>query len=87
MKINLNGPGITHWKRNAAGAWEFDPIIRNPYDLSTWGAECGRGCEYKNTGTVVDGAANQRRSISSGRKSRGSSFTDFQKQEGRNGKS
>ncbi len=57
------------------------PKIRNPYDISTWGAECGRGMPYRNTGVVTDGAANQRRSISSGRKHRGSSFDDMQKQE------
>ncbi len=61
-----------------------EPKERNPYDISTWGPECARGMLYKNTGTVVDGAANQRRSISSGRKHRGSSFDDMQKSEARN---
>ncbi len=74
MMINLTGPGAS-----------YDPpnIRRDPYDISTWGAECGRGCAYKNTGTSTDGAANQRRSISSGRKHRGSSFDDLQKSEAR----
>lgn len=71
---NLTGPGIT-----------TDPKAitekRNPYDLSTWGPECARGCAYKNTGPTIDGAANQRRSISSGRKHRGSAFSDLEKTE------
>jgi hypothetical protein len=40
-------------------------------DVTRWGNECQRGCAYKDVGTTVDGAANQRRSISSGRKARG----------------
>jgi hypothetical protein len=72
--INLTGPGAS-----------YDPpdIRRDPYDISTWGPECGRGMPYKNTGVVTDGAANQRRSISSGRKHRGSSFDDLAKSEAR----
>jgi hypothetical protein len=56
---------------------------RNPYDISTWGPECARGMPYKNTGVTTDGAANQRRSISSGRKHRGSSSDDLARQEAR----
>ncbi len=69
---NLTGPGAT-----------VDPAAikakRNPYDISTWGAECGRGCAYKDVGPTIDGAPNQRRSISSGRKHRGNAATDWAK--------
>jgi hypothetical protein len=40
-------------------------------DVSRWGNECKRGCAYKNVGVSTDGAPNQRRTISSGRKARG----------------
>ncbi len=56
---------------------------RNPLDLSTWGSECARGVPYKNVGPTTDGAKNQRRSISSGRKTRGNALSDFEKQEAR----
>ncbi len=75
IPINLSGPGASIAKPD---------VKRNPYDISTSGSECGRGCEYKNTSATIDGAANQRRSISSGRKHRGSSFDDMQKSEARN---
>ena len=49
-------------------------------DLSRWGrGEVCRGARYKDLGPTTDGAANQRRSISSGRKSRGSSANDLEK--------
>ncbi len=84
MMINLSGPGVTRWSRNAAGVWEFDATSsRNPYDISTWGSECARGMPYKDTGVTTDGAANQRRSISSGRKHRGSSSDDLAKRQAR----
>ena len=74
MIVNLTGPGAS-----------IDPpdAHRNPYDISTWGPECGRGMPYKNTGTTIDGAANQRRNISSGRKHRGSASADLAKSEAR----
>jgi hypothetical protein len=56
---------------------------RNPLDISTWGNECSRGVPYKNTGVTTDGAKNQRRSISSGRKARGSASGDLEKREAR----
>ncbi len=56
---------------------------RNPYDISTWGPECARGMPYKDSGVSTDGAANQRRSISSGRKHRGSAADDMEKSEAR----
>ncbi len=62
---------------------EPKPKVRNPYDVSTWGPECARGMTYRDTGATTDGAANQRRSISSGRKHRGSSFDDLNKSEAR----
>lgn len=30
---------------------------RNPYDISTWGPECGRGLRPKDRGTVTQGKA------------------------------
>jgi hypothetical protein len=49
-----------------------------PSPAARWGNECGRGIAYKNTGAVVtDGTANQRRSISSGRKARGMASDDY----------
>lgn len=74
MIVNLTGPGASYEPPN---------VRRDPYDISTWGPECGRGMPYKNTGVVTDGAANQRRSISSGRKHRGSAFDDMAKAEAR----
>lgn len=50
-------------------------------DVKRWGNECRRGCAYKNVGVTTDGAANQRRSISSGRKARGYSSGDPRKDE------
>jgi hypothetical protein len=47
---------------------------RDPYDISTWGPECGRGIQYKDMGPVTDGQKGAIRKISAGRKktSRGS---------------
>lgn len=59
------------------------PPKRNPLDPSTWGSQCARGVPYKNVGPTTDGAKNQRRSISSGRKQRGSSSDDLERQEAR----
>jgi hypothetical protein len=57
---------------------------RNPYDISTWGAECGRGTPYKDKGVTTDGAKDQRRTFGGGRKHRGSSADDLEKREARN---
>ncbi len=56
---------------------------RDPYDIRTWGAECGRGIRYKDMGPVRDGQAGAVRKISTGRKERGSSSGDLAKQEKR----
>jgi len=48
-----------------------EPKKRNPYDVSTWGGECGRGIRYKDMGPVTDGQKGAVRKISSGRKARG----------------
>ncbi len=74
MIVNLTGPGAS---------FERPDVRHDPYDISTWGPECGRGMPYKNTGVTTDGAANQRRSISSGRKHRGSATDDLAKSEAR----
>ena len=51
-------------------------------DISRWGrGEVCRGCRYRDVGPSTDGAANQRRSISAGRKARGLSSKDLEKQE------
>jgi hypothetical protein len=61
-----------------------------PYDLSYWGpggidisrwgkGEVCRGVRYRDVGPTTDGAANQRRSISSGRKARGMASNDVEK--------
>ena len=51
-------------------------------DISRWGrCEVCRGARYRDTGPTTDGAANQRRSISAGRKARGSAANDLEKQE------
>ena len=42
--------------------------LRNPYDISTWGAECGRGLRYVDMGPVQDGQKGAVRKISVGRK-------------------
>jgi len=53
-------------------------------DISRWGrGQVARGAAYKNCGPTTDGAKNQRRSISSGRKARGLSSRDLEKQEAR----
>jgi hypothetical protein len=55
---------------------------RNPYDVSTWGPECGRGFEHKQMGAPVKaGTKGVVRKISTGRKHRGSSSDDFDKQQ------
>ena len=60
------------------------------FDLGYWGPggvnvsgrwtgfNLQRGCDYKNVGPTTDGAKDQRRSISSGRKARGMSSDDYQ---------
>jgi hypothetical protein len=50
----------------------IDPplIKRNPYDISTWGSECGRGIPYADLGTKIAGRQNVLK-ISQGRKARG----------------
>lgn len=59
---------------------------RSPYDLSTWGAECARGAPYATTGApVAAGTPGVRRTISTGRKARGSSSADLARQEQRKG--
>ena len=61
-----------------------DPKLRNPYDISTWGLECGRGIRYTDTGApVASGTKGVVRKISTGRKARGSAFEDLEKQESR----
>lgn len=35
MMVNLTGPGVSF----------SVPKQRNPYDISTWGHECGRGIQ------------------------------------------
>ncbi len=51
-------------------------------DLSRWGkGECARGARYRDVGPTTDGAKNQRRSISAGRKARGMASDGLQKQE------
>jgi hypothetical protein len=51
---------------------------RDPYDISTWGRECGRGIPYKNTGApVASGTKGVVRKISTGRKHRGSASDDL----------
>jgi hypothetical protein len=50
-------------------------------DLSRWGkGEVARGARYRDVGPTTDGAKNQRRSISAGRKPRGLSSNDLEKQ-------
>jgi len=49
-------------------------------DISRWGrGEVCRGCRYRDAGPATDGAKNQRRSFSAGRKARGLSSSDFEK--------
>ena len=51
---------------------------RDPYDLSTWGPECGRGIRYKDTGAPVRaGTKGVIRKISTGRKHRGLTSDDL----------
>jgi hypothetical protein len=57
---NYKGPGVSS-----------DPPKRNPYDISTWGAECGRGIRYIDMGPVTGGQPGAVRKISQGRKARG----------------
>ena len=50
-------------------------------DISRWGrGEVCRGCRYRDAGPATDGAKNQRRSFSAGRKARGLSSDDLEKQ-------
>lgn len=43
---------------------------RNPYDISTWGSECGRGIPYADLGTRIEGRQSVLK-ISGGRKCKG----------------
>jgi hypothetical protein len=44
------------------------PLVkRNPYDISTWGPECGRGVRYADLGVQIAGRQNVLK-ISRGRK-------------------
>ena len=54
VEPNLTGPGVS-----------FDPApkVRDPYDIKTWGPECGRGIDFG-----VSGKSNH---VSGGRKHRG----------------
>ena len=55
---------------------------RDPYDVSTWGPECGRGIRYKGTGApVASGRKGVVRKISTGRKHRGMASQDLYGQE------
>ena len=45
--------------------------IRNPYDVSTWGAGAEQALQYKDQGPVTDGQKGAVRKISTGRKARG----------------
>lgn len=47
-----------------------EPKIHNPYDIKTWGSECGRGIAYADTGTRIAGRQSVLK-ISTARKSRG----------------
>lgn len=48
--------------------WEGRVKERNPYDISTWGWECGRGIRYKDLGPTTDGQKGAVRKLSSGSK-------------------
>ncbi len=54
MMINLTGPGAM---------LDQPEIIRDPYDISTWGPECGRGVKStggrKHRGSASDDFAKQ----------------------------
>ncbi len=56
---------------------------RNPYDIKTWGSECGRGIRYKDMGPTTSGQKGAVRKISTGRKERGSSADDLARSEKR----
>jgi len=65
---------MTALEQRAADFARRNPDARhNPYDISTWGAACGRGAQYKDMGPVTDGEKGAVRKISSGRKHRGMS--------------
>lgn len=63
--------------------WFDPPPGHNPYDVKTWGTECGKGIKYKDLGSTTDGQKTAVRKISTGRKARGSSSGDLLKQERR----
>jgi hypothetical protein len=46
-------------------------VTRDPYDITTWGTECGRGIRYKDIGPTIDGQAGAIRKISTVRKPTG----------------
>jgi hypothetical protein len=51
-------------------------------DLSLWGAECGRGLRYADTGAAVAaGTKAQVRKFSRGRKARGSAAAGYERQQ------
>lgn len=63
IKNTWDGPGIQ---------LPAEKVKRNPHDISTWGAECGRGIQYQDLGVQVAGRANVLK-ISKGRKKKGHS--------------
>ena len=49
-------------------------------DLSRWKGECGRGVQYKTTGApVASGTPGVRRTLTGGRKHRGSASEDLER--------
>lgn len=52
------------------GVKTLENIKRDPYDISTWGSECGRGIQYVDLGIQIAGKQNEHK-ISKGRKKRG----------------
>lgn len=57
------------------------PVVRNPNDIGTWGAECGSGIRYADTGMPVpSGTPGQVRKMSQGRKAhRGLASSDYER--------
>lgn len=62
---------IVEWSPHVIGPGvkRLDEVKRNPYDIATWGSECGRGIQYKDLGTQITGQQNEHK-ISGGRKKR-----------------
>ena len=70
-------------KQDDASTW-FDHSYWGPGgpDLSRWGAECSRGVQYKETGAAVaSGTAGVRRTLTGGRKHRGSASDDIERRQ------